>query len=151
MKIDKHWNLSWYAWISLSFDFITFILCDFFSPNLTHRSINSGLFNASIQPYSDSTSVSFCLRAFLFRFIIEAAELFLVNSVNVLPFHLKFTTLTLSQFYSRYLRKLLYSFSNRQIEMILAKWCISDLISDHINGHRFILYRYEGMNNSTIV
>ena len=123
MKIDKHWNLSWYAWISLSFDFITFMLCDFFSPNLTHLSINSGLFNASIQPYSDSTSVSFCLRAFLFRFIIEAAELFLVNSVNVLPFHLKFTPLTLSQFYSQYFLKLLYSFWNWQIKINFAKWC----------------------------
>ena len=140
MKIDKHWNLSWYAWISLSFDFITFMLCDFFIPNLTHLSINSGFFNASIQPYSDSTLISFCLRAFLFRFIIRAAELFLVNSVNVLPFHLKFSTLTLLKFYSRYLRKLLYSFSNRQIEMILAKWCISEINSMDIISMNTVLY-----------
>ena len=75
---------SWYEWISLSFDLIIFILCDFFSPNLTQFSISSGFFIASIQPYSASLTkfVPLSLRTFLFRSITDAAKPTLTNSVN---------------------------------------------------------------------
>ena len=84
-KVIKSYCLipSWYVEISLSFDFINFMPSDFFNPNWTHFSISSDFFNASIQSYSDATLVCFCLRAFLFRSIIEATESFLANSFNI--------------------------------------------------------------------
>ena len=74
---------SWYAWISLSLHLIIFMLCDFFNPNLTQLSISSCFINESIQSYSASLEfVSFCLRIFLFRSIIDAAQPSLIKSVS---------------------------------------------------------------------
>ena len=146
--------LPWYSWISLSFDLITFMLCDFFIPTLTHLSISSGFCNASIQPYFDSSLVFVCLRAFLFRSIIEAAEPFLIISFKVSTRYRRYhfiiskLFLTLIHFCSQYFPKFLYSFWNWQIKMILAQWCSkSDLnLEPDVNN----IYLSSSMNNSLI-